>query len=1044
MSDRQVTSSPYPDVESRPSFPAIEGAVLEYWEQDGTFEASLEARPKTEDRSTEFVFYDGPPFANGLPHYGHLLTGFVKDAVPRYQTMRGRRVERRFGWDCHGLPAEMEAERQLGISGRQAVQSYGIDRFNEACRSSVLRYTQEWETYVRRQARWVDFKNDYKTLDLSYMESVMFAFKRLWERGLIYSGHKVLPYCWECETPLSNFETRLDDAYRARQDPALTVLFRLETGEQALVWTTTPWTLPSNLALAVHPEARYAVLENSGERYLIGCSRLGAYEPELAQARKVDELTGAELAGRSYAPLFPFFAGTPDAFRILPADFVTEEDGTGIVHIAPGFGEDDQRLCEEHGIPVVVPVDDQGRFSAEVPPYAGQQVFEANAPIIHDLKERHVVVRHETYVHEYPHCWRTDTPLIYRAVSSWFVAVTAIKQRALELNEEITWVPAHVKDGAFGSWLANARDWAISRNRFWGSPIPVWRSDDPRYPRIDVYGSLDELGRDFGVRPDELHRPAIDNLVRPNPDDPTGRAQMRRVPEVLDCWFESGSMPFAQVHYPFENVEWFENHFPADFIVEYVGQTRAWFYSLHVLATALFDRPAFGTCLVHGVILGNDGRKASKRLRNYTDPEEMFETYGADAVRWFLLSSAVVRGQDLSLARDRAQIAEAVRTVLNPVWQAWHFFALYANADGYRARPRTDSQNLLDRYVVAKTTELVELVTGQMDTYDLAGACGSIEAYLDALTNWYIRRSRARFWRGDPDAFDTLAHALETLCRVGAPLFPMVSEAVYRGLTEGRSVHMTSWPEAEPTADGRDLVSVMDRVRTVCSTASSIRKSRALRVRLPLRSLTVAAPDAPALEPFSQMIAEEANVKEVHLTARVEDVADFELRLVLEMLGPRLGPDVQKVIRAVRAGTWRREADTVVVLDRILHPDEFELIQRPRDEGDAKALPGGSGIVQLDTEVTPELLSEGLARDVVRLVNEARRQAGLEVSDRIRLTVTAPQDVARAVLDHTRYVNQETLAVDLRVVPGTVTGEFHFELPDGRAVGIAVERVDPS
>ena len=1034
---------PYPDVGSQPSFPEIERAVLEYWERDGTFEASVESHPKTGDGSNEFVFYDGPPFANGLPHYGHLLTGFVKDAIPRYRTMRGRRVERRFGWDCHGLPAEMEAESQLGISGRLAVQGYGIARFNEACRSSVLRYTREWEAYVRRQARWVDFENDYKTLDLPYMESVMFAFKSLWDRGLIYSGHKVLPYCWECETPLSNFETRLDDAYRPRQDPAVTVLFRLETGEKVLVWTTTPWTLPSNLALAVNPEARYTVLEKEGERYLLGRSRLGAYAAELGPAREVADLTGSELVGRSYTPLFPFFADTPGAFRILAADFVTEEDGTGIVHIAPGFGEDDQRLCEQHGLPVVVPVDEQGRFTAEVPAYAGQQVFEANAAIIRALQARHLVARRETYVHDYPHCWRTDTPLIYRAVSSWFVAVTAIKQRALELNQEISWVPAHVKDGAFGSWLANARDWAISRNRFWGSPIPVWKSDDPRYPRIDVYGSLDELARDFGVRPQDLHRPAIDDLVRPNPDDPTGRSRMRRVPEVLDCWFESGSMPFAQVHYPFENVEWFENHFPADFIVEYVGQTRAWFYSLHILATALFDRPAFSTCLVHGVILGDDGRKASKRLRNYTDPEEMFETYGADAVRWFLLSSPAVKGQDLSLARDRAQITEAVRAVLNPVWQAWHFFALYANADGYRARPRTDGQHVLDRYAVAKTTELVEAVTRHMDAYDLAGACSAIEAYLDALTNWYIRRSRARFWRGDRDAFDTLAHALEMLCRVGAPLFPMVAEAVYRGLTGERSVHLTNWPPMEGSADGRALVSVMDRVRAVCSTALSIRKSQGLRVRLPLRSLTVATPDASVLEPFTAMIAEEANVKEVHLTARLEDIADVELQLALPVLGPRLGPDVQKVIRAAKAGDWRRDGDGVAVLDRVLQPDEFEFVQRARDERNTKALPGGPGIVQLDTELTPELMAEGLARDVVRLVNDARRQTGLDVSDRIRLTLTGPEDVTRAALDHGGYVKEETLAVDLHVGSADISGALHLELPDGRGVGIALERVDP-
>ncbi|HEX9968712.1 MAG TPA: isoleucine--tRNA ligase, partial [Acidimicrobiales bacterium] len=641
----------------------------------------------------------------------------------------------------------------------------GIERFNEACRTSVLRYTKEWQSYVTRQARWVDFSNDYKTLDLPYMESVMWAFKQLWDKGLIYEGYKVLPYCWECETPLSNFETRLDDAYRDRDDPTLTVWFELETGERLLAWTTTPWTLPSNLALAVGPDIEYSVYEVDGHRYITGGD-----VPE--DAPGVGTVRGAELVGRRYTPLFPFFADTPNAFQVLAGDFVSTEDGTGVVHIAPGFGEDDQRLCEAAGIPVVVPVDEHARFTAEVPDYQGTQVFEANPLVIRDLKERGHVVKHEVYRHSYPHCWRTDTPLIYRAISSWFVQVTAIKERALELNQNIGWVPEHIRDGAFGKWLENARDWSISRNRFWGSPIPVWKSDDPRYPRIDVYGSLDDIERDFGVRPADLHRPGIDQLTRPNPDDPTGQSTMRRVEEVLDCWFESGSMPYAQVHYPFENREWFEQgHFPADFIVEYVGQTRAWFYNLHVLSTALFDSEPFANCVVHGVILGDDGRKASKRLRNYVDPEEMFETFGADAVRWFLLSSPVLRGQDLIFTRKG--VADSVRQVLNPIWNAWYFFSLYANADGYRATFRTDAEGVLDRYVLAKARQVVEQVTERMDAYDLSGACDAVTSFLDALTNWYIRRSRDRFWESDAEAFDTLYTVLTLLCRVAAPLLPM-------------------------------------------------------------------------------------------------------------------------------------------------------------------------------------------------------------------------------------------------------------------------------
>jgi len=569
-----MTERRYPPVESQPSFPAIEAVVLERWKTDQTFEESVNQRSAGSDGSNEFVFYDGPPFANGLPHYGHLLTGFVKDAIPRYRTMKGQRVDRRFGWDCHGLPAEVEAEKQLGISGHPEVTEFGIEKFNDYCRTSVLRYTNEWERYVNRQARWVDFENDYKTLDLPYMESVMWAFKTLHDKGLIYEGFRVLAYCWRCETPLSNTETRMDDVYRDRQDPALTVKFSLATGERILAWTTTPWTLPSNLALAVNPEIDYAVVELNGEKLILAEARLASYERELGEAVRVGTLKGSELVGRTYTPLFNYFAETPSAFQVLGAEFVTTEDGTGVVHMAPGFGEDDQIVCLAAGIETICPMDSHGCYTADVSDWAGTHVFEANPLVIKHLKQDGVVLRHDSYDHSYPHCWRCAEPLVYRAISSWFVEVTAVKERMLELNQQITWVPEHLKEGSFGKWLANARDWSISRNRFWGSPIPVWKSDDPTYPRLDVYGSLAEIERDFGVVVTDLHRPAVDDLVRPNPDDPTGKSMMRRVPEVLDCWFESGSMPFAQVHYPFENTTWFEQHYPGDFIVEYIGQTR--------------------------------------------------------------------------------------------------------------------------------------------------------------------------------------------------------------------------------------------------------------------------------------------------------------------------------------------------------------------------------------------------------------------------------------------------------------------------------------
>jgi isoleucyl-tRNA synthetase len=1027
---------PNVSVPSSPSLPALERDVLDHWAGDKTFQSSIDARDAGPKGANEFVFYDGPPFANGLPHYGHLLTGYVKDLVPRYQTMRGRRVERRFGWDCHGLPAEVEAEKQLGITTKAEILELGVEVFNEACRKSVLTYTQDWERYVTRQARWVDFANDYKTLDTDYMESVMWAFKSLYDKGLVYEGFSVLAYCWRCETPLSNTETRMDDVYKDRADPALTVGFTLETGEKLLVWTTTPWTLPSNLAVAVGPDIEYAVLEKDGEKVILGSARVGAYAKELEGYEPVGTVLGAELVGRAYTPLFDFLADTPNAFRVLSGDFVSTEDGTGVVHMAPAFGEDDQNLCKANGIPTVVTVDDRAKFTSLVPPYQGLQVFEANKPVVRDLKERGVVVRHESYTHSYPHCWRCDTPLVYKAVSSWFVAVTKIKDRMVALNQEINWTPTHVKDGSFGKWLANARDWSISRNRFWGSPIPVWKSDDPQYPRVDVYGSLEQLEADFGVKVTDLHRPGIDNLTRPNPDDPTGRSTMRRDTAVLDCWFESGSMPFAQVHYPFENREWFENHYPGDFIVEYIGQVRGWFYTMHVLASALFDRPAFRSAIVHGIVLGEDGRKMSKSLRNYPDVYQMFDTYGSDAMRWTLMSSPVLRGGDMPVTETA--IRDSVRQVLLPYWNVYYFFTLYANAAGLTVSAKTDSTNVLDRYVLAKTHSLVVDVTAQLDGYDISGACASVRSFLDALTNWYVRRSRDRFWDGDEAAFGTLAAVLETLSRVLAPLAPLVAEEVWRGVTGGRSVHLTDWPDASDLPADDDLVAAMDAVRDVCSAALSLRKARGQRVRLPLALLTVATPAAEALGAFTDLIADEVNVKRVVLTSDVAQYSNRVLSLVPRVLGPRLGGEVQNVIKAVRAGDWSVDDGVVTAGGVALQDGEYELKLVAADAEHTAPLSGAEGVVVLDTVVTPELAAEGLARDVVRAIQQARREADLSVSDRISLTVSAAPEVVAAVRAHEAFVAAETLSTS--VAYGAIAGGFTGEVGDGGTVTVSVAR----
>ena len=1058
-------------VSPSPSFPEIETRVLDYWKADDTFRESIRRR----EGGPEWVFNDGPPFANGLPHYGHLLTGYAKDVFPRFQTMRGKKVERRFGWDTHGLPAELEAMKQLGITEKSEIEEMGIAAFNAKARESVLFYTKEWEEYVTRQARWVDFENDYKTLNLGFMESVIWAFKELYGKGLAYEGHRVLPYCWRDETPLSNHELRMDDdVYQMRQDPSVTVTFPLTgakaaelgiEGVRALAWTTTPWTLPTNLALAVGPAIEYAVVPATSTgsatgSFLLALDLVGAHAKELGygsaqEARDAVERTilGRELEDVEYERLFDYYAdaetwGTERAWRILVDDYVSTTDGTGIVHQAPAYGEDDMRITGEAGIPVIVSLDDGGRFLPSVADVAGSLWMEANRPLIRIIRERGRLLREASYEHSYPHCWRCRNPLIYKAVSSWFVRVTELKQRMLETNEEITWVPGNVKHGQFGKWLEGARDWSVSRNRYWGSPIPVWKSDDPEHPRVDVYGSLEELERDFGELPlnesgeVDLHRPYIDLLTRPNPDDPTGRSTMRRIEDVFDVWFDSGSMPFAQAHYPFENREWFDTHQPADFIVEYIGQTRGWFYVMHVLATALFDRPAFRNVISHGIVLGSDGNKMSKSLRNYPDVNEVFHRDGSDAMRWFLMASPVVRGGNLIVTEEG--IREGVRQFILPLWSTWYFFTLYANADGLEAEWRTDSDDPLDRYILAKTGALVREVGAHLEGLDTTTAAEALREFAEVLTNWYVRRSRDRFWEGvhgkngkasNRRAFDTLYTVLETLARVAAPLAPLVTEEIWRGLTGGRSVHLEDWPDADAFPSDDELIAAMDELRQVTSQALALRKANRLRVRLPLARLTVVTARKDALKPFAQILREELNVKKVKLK-RLKDGGDGEqssaekhgivhtLAVNARAAGPRLGKDVQVVIRAAKAGDWSEAGGVVTAGGITLEPHEYELtlsVSGGRTEDDAGAdreaiglLPGG-GFVLLRTGTTPELEAEGVARDAIRAVQEARKNAGLDVSDRIVLVLGAAPEHERALAAHAELIAGETLATTIEL-----------------------------
>lgn len=1085
-------------VPSNPRFPEMEERVLAYWAADGTFQASIDQRDPGVDGEGEFVFYDGPPFANGLPHYGHLLTGYVKDLIPRYQTMRGKRVERRFGWDTHGLPAELEAMRLNGIKTTDEIVEMGIDKFNDACRESVMKYTGEWRDYVTRQARWVDFDNDYRTMNPDYMESVIWAFKSLFDKGLVYEGFRVLPYCWNDETPLSNHELRMDDdVYQNRQDPAVTVGYRLEErgddavldGAHILIWTTTPWTLPSNLAVMVGSEIDYVVVEagvpgveGGTARYLLAESRLGAYKrelyPDAEEPTVLGRYQGADLVGRTYTPPFSYYAGHENAFRVVAADdAVTTTDGTGVVHTAGAFGEVDKEVTDREGIEAVMPVGKDGRFTHPVAEYEGMQVFDANPHVIEDLKSTTrgetagavspgtILLRRETYDHSYPHCWRCREPLIYKGVSSWFVEVTAIKQRMLELNQQIRWVPEHIQDGQFGRWLENARDWSITRNRFWGSPVPVWKSDDPAYPRIDVYGSFEEIERDFGRLPlnadgeRDLHRPWVDELTRPNPDDPRPegeRSTMRRVTDVLDVWFDSGSMSYAQVHYPFENADWFngtaaaKGHFPGDFIVEYIGQTRGWFYTLHILATALFDKPAFGNCISHGIVLGSDGNKMSKSLRNYPDVREVFDRDGADAMRWFLMSSPILRGGNLVVTEQG--IRDSVRQVMIPLWNSWYFFQLYANASGYDTAGSTASTDLLDRYLLAKTRAYVEEVTASLDEYAVAEACDATRSFLDVLTNWYIRRSRERFWSEDlavsGPAFDTLAAVLETVCRVTAPLLPLTTEEIWRGLTGGRSVHLADWPEAASLPEDAALVAAMDQVRDICSATSALRKARSLRTRLPLTSLTVVVPDPAALAGLEAIVAEEVNVRSVRLLGADDaEAASYgvsqRLTVNARAAGPRLGKEVQVAIKGSKSGDWSVDAEGVVTAGGlVLAEGEYtlETVAGSADDTVAIGMLAG-GFVVLDCVVTPELAAEGLARDVVRAVQQARKDAGLEVSDRIALTLGhGGDDAVRAALEtHGDLIAGETLATSVDLVDA-VDGAVPVAVGEGQTVSVGVAR----
>jgi isoleucyl-tRNA synthetase len=1011
----------YKPVDPKVNFPSMEEKILEFWQENRIFERSIEQREGCE----EYSFYDGPPFATGLPHFGHFVPGTIKDIFPRYQSMKGKKVERRFGWDCHGLPVEYEMEKELGISGKKEIENFGVAKFNESCRSIVLRYTREWQTIVSRLGRWVDFDHDYKTMEPDYMESIWWVVKQLWDKGLMYEGFYILPYCPRCSTALSNFELNLG-GYREVKDPSLTVKFRLdkEPDTYFLAWTTTPWTLPSNLALALGPEIRYVKVADGEEKYILAADRLPAYYKSEEEYRIIGEYSGRELQDIGYEPLFPYFADLKEkgGFRTHLAEYVSTQDGTGIVHTAPGFGEDDYALLKDSEVPTVCPMDAEGRFTAEVSDYAGMFVKEADKQIVADLKAQGKLVKYESYSHSYPHCWRCSSPLLYRAISSWFVNIQKIKQSMLKANARIYWMPQHLRDGRFGKWLEGARDWAISRNRYWGNPIPVWRCD--ACSKTVCLGSRGELEERSGKEVKDLHKHFIDDITFPCSCGGT----MKRIPEVLDCWFESGAMPYAQSHYPFENKERFEDNFPADFISEGLDQTRGWFYTLTVLAAALFDKPAFNHVVVNGLVLAEDGKKMSKSERNYTDPMKVINTFGADALRLFLMDSACVKAEDLRYSDNG--VKEILKNVIIPLWNAYSFFITYANIDSASPTQAPDQpDNPLDRWILSETERMIADVTCNLDLYDLQRAIDPIVEFIDLLNNWYIRRSRRRFWRSENDldkqqAYQTLYEVLLRLVQAAAPFIPFVTEEIYRNLrlpNQPESVHLADYPRVQENRRRQELELKMSLTRQAVSMGRALRSMHNLKTRQPLKAIHLVTKDQAAkkvLIEMEEIIKEELNVKAVVFRENEEELVEYAAKANYRLLGKILGKDMKAAATRIESLSMEEiqslQEGATLALD--LGGRQFDLtregvtIQRNEKEN-YKVLNEGSLTVALDPELTEELIQEGMIRDLVRGIQNLRKDRGFVVTDRIALTIKGSPALRAALQTFEEQLLGEILAV---------------------------------
>ena len=1039
----------YKSVDPKVDFPKQEEEVLKFWEKNDTFKKSVSQR----EGSEEFVFFDGPPFATGLPHFGHFIPSTIKDIIPRYQTMKGKKVDRRFGWDCHGLPIENLIEKELGINSKHEIEEMGVDKFNEACQASVLRYTAEWRKTITRMGRWVDFDRDYKTMNPEFMESIWWVAKSLWDKGLIYEGQYILPYCPRCSTVLSSHE--LAQGYKDKQDPAVTIRFKVKSLPAAIcdndlentyfiAWTTTPWTLPSNLGLCMGPEVEYVKLKDKsdGTNYIFAKARISAYFKNEADYEILWTHKGSEFIDATYEPLFPYFADLADpkaceeksgqkcekgAFRMFNADYVSTEDGTGIVHIAPAFGEEDNKVFRGSGVPNVQPLDAECKFTKEVSDYAGVFVKDADKDIMDRLKKEGKLVKRETVNHQYPHCWRCGSPLIYRGIGSWFVKVQDHHEALLRANSQIKWQPSHIKEGRFGKWLAGSRDWAVSRNRYWGNPIPIWRCDDIECKHTLCVGSRQELKDLSGVYPEDLHKQFVDKITIPCPKC---KGTMHRIPEVFDCWFESGSMPYGQQHYPFENKEFFESHFPANFISEGLDQTRGWFYTLTILASHLFDKPAFQNCIVNGLVLAEDGRKMSKSLKNYTDPVEAINMFGADALRLFLIHSAVVKADDLRYSD--AGVREVLKNILIPLWSGYSFFVQYANIDGVSCTGHEfDSklpENPLDRWILSVTQKMIKDVTAALDDYDLSAAIDPLIAFIDQINNWYIRRNRRRFWKSGNDndkmeAYASLYYALKTFCKVAAPVIPFITETMYQNFkteSDKESVHLCDYPVYNEKMRDEALEFRMSTVQKAVSMGRSLRNQFNLKNRQPLAScqlVTRNVEERAVLSDMQDTIAEELNVKQVIFHDKEDELVEYKAKANFKVMGKELGPKMKACASIIMTLTSEQieqvlngNALVIDVEGQNVELTEEKLIVERIEKENLKVVNEGTLTVALDTKVTDELKKEGYVRDLIRGIQNARKESGFNVTDRIKLTVSGDPELSDAFKTFESMIASEVLA----------------------------------